>query len=303
MPKVKKGSFAMSDHWIRVHPQPDKASSLPAMRSHVTPRRVFLKMIVVANRASADALRAELDRGASFFDLARQNSADASAPAGGFLGAVWLDKMDPLLAAAVARLAQGATSPVIESRGQYFIFQRLPRDFREQAIALFNEAERLKTAGRLDGAIAKYREALQVNPHFLRALVMLGVVVGQKGEKERAIVVLEQAALLFPRDPSAHYNLGIAYGAAGRMMEEIASYRRALDREPDLVAAYQNLGAALFSAGQTDQAAETFLRGLDVNPLSATLYYNLGLTREKQGRVEEARRALALAAALGPQRP
>ncbi|MBI3667002.1 MAG: tetratricopeptide repeat protein [Acidobacteria bacterium] len=297
MPTVTQGSFPLADHWIRVHPEKASSSSprRNIARSRVVPRRLFLKILVVRDRAEAESLREQLLKGASFFALAREHSLDPSAPEGGFLGEMWVDKMDRALAAAASRLAHGETSEVIPSRGQFVILQRLPRDFRWQAIALEEEASALKAKGLLEEAIEKYQQALQLSPHFLRALVFLGVSYGEKGEKERAIAALEQAAYLFPNDPSAHYNLGIAYGAAGRAAEEIRSYRRAIELEPDLAPAYINLGAALLSSGQAGAAVEVFERALQVNPLSATLYYNLGLARQEQGKMEEADRAFLLA--------
>lgn len=300
MPQVHKGAFALVDHWIRVHPAKagsDSASRRP-MVSRVRPRRLFLRIIVTRSRAEAEAVREELSRGASFFELARKHSMDPSAKAGGFLGEMWVDRMDSGLAAAASRLAYGERSDVLESRGRFILLERLPRDFRWQAIALEEEASALKSKGQLDEAMEKVQQALQLNPHFLRGLVHLGVLAGEKGDRERAIAVLEHTVYLFPRDPSAHYNLGIAYGAAGRSKEEMNAYSSALDLEPDLVPAYQNLGAALFSSGQYEQAAEVFERGLQVNPLSATLHYNLGLARQKLGQPEEAARAFRLAGIL-----
>jgi hypothetical protein len=300
MPKVHKGAFALVDHWIRVHPQPAGPASATRrpVASRVRPRHLFLKIIVTRSRPEAEAVREELSRGASFFELARKHSIDPSAKAGGFLGEMWVDRMDPVLADAACRLGYGERSEVLESRGRFSLLERLPRDFRWQAIALEEEASALKSKGRLDEAMEKAQQALQLNPHFLRGLVHLGVLAGEKGDRQRAIAVLEHTVYLFPKDPSAHYNLGIAYGAAGRSKEEIGAYRRALDLEPDLVAAYLNLGAALFSSGQLQQAVEVFERGLQVNPLSATLHYNLGLARQKLGQSEEAARALRLAGIL-----
>lgn len=304
MPSQQKGSFALVDHWIRVHPGTGTsagAAAGPRRATSVRPRRLFLRILVTRDRAEAESLSAQLAKGAPFFELARDHSVDPSAPSGGFLGETWVENLDPLLADAACKLNPGGISAVIPSRGKYILFQRMPRDFRWRAVAKEEEGSALKLKGALDQAIASYQQALTDNPNFLRALVFLGVAFGEKGERQRAIAALEQATFLFPRDPSAHYNLGIAYGAAGRAADEIASYRRALDLEPDLVPAYMNLGAALQAAGQTDDAAQAFEQGLQVNPLAATLYFDLGQIRIHQGRMEEARQAQRLAAIIDPR--
>lgn len=292
MPTEQSGTFALTDHWIRVHP-----GSFAPRQSHtdIPPRRVFLRMLMVAGKSEADEMHRQLVQGASFFELARRHSIDPSAASGGFAGEMWIANMDGALAGAAARLAPGQISDVVASGGNYVILQRMPRDFRAQAIALEEAGSALKDKRQFDLAIAKYQQALQLNPYFLRALVFLGVSFGEKGEKERAAAALEQAALLFPKDPSAHYNLGIAYGALGRNAEEIAEYRKALDLEPSLVPAWMNLGAAFLSASRPDQAADIYHQGLQMNPLSAALYYNLGLIKQQQGNAGEARRAFTAA--------
>jgi tetratricopeptide (TPR) repeat protein len=303
MPEVRKGSFVMVDHWIRVHPEQGAGlKPLPdALRTTIRPRRMQLRMMVLDSRDRANEVAAKLTRGESFFDLARANSTDPSAGGGGYIGPMNLTDLDPPIADAAARLSYGERSPVIESRGRYLILERLPIDFRWRAEQLEREASRLKAEGRLAEAIGKYEAALRVYPHFLRALIFLGATLGEQGNARRAAGVLEFAARLYPDDPATHYNLGIAYGSLGRMADEAAEYRKALDLQPDLTPAYENLGATLYSAQQLDQAAAAYEEGLRQNPLSSILYYNLSIVREQQGNAEAAKRALALARAIDPQ--
>ena len=273
MPGVTKGSFTMVDHWIRVQPGPQASHN--EATSKVRPRRVYLRIIVTEDAAKAALAHQRLEKGEPFFDVARDVSLDPSAAGGGYLGEVWLDKMEAALADAAARLAPGSFSPVIDAGSRHIILERMPRDFRWQADRLQQQASELRAKGRLTEAADKYTEALRVYPQFLRALIFLGATYGQQGNSARALGILEFAARLYPDDPAAQYNLGIAYNALGRTSDEIRAYRRALEIEPDLIPAYQNLGAALYSAGQTESAIDVYRRGLDVNPLWAVLCRNL----------------------------
>lgn len=317
MPAVKKGPFTIADHWIRVHPvktpSPGSQVSSPgsqavsrvvrgsAARSRVTPRRMFLRILVTRNQVEAQTALAGLRQGGSFFELARKHSVDPSAGAGGYLGAVNVDEMEPALAGAAVRLAPGDTSEIVASRGNFFILQRLPRDFRARATILEAKASELRLRGEFDQAIETYRQALEINPHFLRALVFLGVSFGEKGDHPRAIAALEQAAYLFPNDPSAQYNLGIAYGASERSDEEIRAYQRTITLDPDLVPAYLNLGAALLQAGRLDESARVFEDGIQINPLAAMLYVNLALVRQQQGKPDQARAVMEIALKIDPR--
>ena len=254
---------------------------------------------MVDSRTKADEIHAELSRGGSFFDLAQRYSTDTSAVSGGFMGAM-SDELEANLANAASALQYGEISPVLSVNGKSTIVQRLPRDFRWQADRLYEEALQLKADGRIEAALEKNQEALQIYPRFLRALVFLGSTLGEQGEPARAVAVLQHAARLYPEDPGAQFNLGIAYGSAGRPSDEIQAYRRALAVEPDLISAYMNLAAALLAAGQTEQAAETYRQAIQVNPLSVVLYYSLALVYERQGNAAAAGRALAVASKIDP---
>lgn len=302
MPEVTKGSFIMADHWIRVHPGKDMklAARDASFRTTVRPRRLFLRIMVVEDRARATDLHSRLLKGEAFFDLARDYSVDASAPGGGYLGEVWLDQMDSKLGEAAADLPPGETSAVIENGGKYILLQRLPRDFRWQADQIQHQASDLRSHGSLVEAISKYREALKIYPYFLRALVFLGTTLGEQSQAENAVGVLQFAARLYPKDPAAQYNLGIASGVLGRNEDEARAYRKAIELQPDMVPAYQNLGAALLSAGQPERAAEMYRLGLDQNPFSAVLYYNLALVEEQLGETSKAKKTMALAGQIDP---
>jgi tetratricopeptide (TPR) repeat protein len=301
MRTTQKDTFRMVDHWIRAFPGTGKPASRTPVRSQIAPKRAFLRILAVGDREKADDLRKQLLAGASFFDLARQHSTGPSPLAGGYLGDVEIAKLDGDIRNAAGQLAYGELSPVTEAAGNWILIERLPRDFRWRANQLFEEGQALKAKGLLRETAAKYQSALQVYPHFLRALVFFGSTVGEEGDLQRAIAILEHALKLYPEDAGALYNLGIAYGAAGRTGDETRTYEQAIGIDPDLTPAYLNLGASLFSAAKLDKAAEMFERGLQTNPLSARLYYNLALVREQQGRADEARRLMRLVQAIDPQ--
>jgi predicted CXXCH cytochrome family protein len=300
MPEVTKGSFTMVDHWIRVHPEQPLPNGRGSETSRVRPRRVFLRIIATNQASTAAQAHDRLLKGDPFFDVASQLSVDPSAPGGGYLGEMWLDKMDSKLADVAATLRPGDMSHVIDAGSRHIILQRMPRDFRWQADQIQQQASALKAKGMLKEAAAKYQEALRIDPYFLRALIFLGATLGQQGDAQRAAGILEFAARLYPNDPAAQYNLGIAYGALGRAADEIHAYRRALEIEPDLIPAYQNLGAALYSTGQLESAIEVYHRGLDANPLSAVLYYNLGVILRDRGDVDKAKSSIAIARKIDP---
>jgi predicted CXXCH cytochrome family protein len=295
--------FIITDHWIRVHPEGNVSapSTQPKWRSQVSPKHLYLKLIVLDDPGKAEALHAQLAAGASFFELARANSLDrSSAVNGGFLGDLETAKLNPAWAGAALQLQPGDISGVISNSGKYYLLQRMPRNFREQAEARFNQAMELRGKGDRQQSAAELLEALKIDPYLLRALTYLGVTYAEAGNPQIGAGIIGVAIRLYPNDAGAHFNLGLAYGAMGSG-EETAEYKKALELDPDYVPAYLNLGGAFFSKGQYGEAIDVYRHGIEVNPLVASLHYSLSLALEKIGKSDDAKFEMALAMTINPK--
>ena len=64
--------------------------------------------------------------------------------------------------------------------------------------------------GKLDEAIADYREAIRLKPDYLEAHSNLGVALASQGKPEEAIAECREAIRLKPGLAEAHSNLGFA---------------------------------------------------------------------------------------------
>jgi predicted CXXCH cytochrome family protein len=304
MPDSKTSApFVISDHWIRVHPEQHVAAPahLPEWASKVTPKHLFVRLMVFDDEAKASAIHAQLIAGGSFFELARANSTDrASAINGGYLGDLQASELDPTWAAAALELRQGEVSEVVRGNGHYFVVGRMPRNFREDSAARFDQAMELRKAGNRQQAATELLEALKIDPRLLRALTYLGVTYAEAGNPQLGAGVLGVAIRYYPQDAGAHFNLGVADGATGKS-EEIDEYKAALAIDPDYVPAYLNWGGALFLKGQYDQAIEVYRKGIEIDPLEASLHYSLSLALERENKTEEARAEQALAIKIDPK--
>jgi predicted CXXCH cytochrome family protein len=302
MPRVDQGVFHMRDHWIRVHPEQGvhAAKQDQNLRSQIVPLREFLRILVVDQKEKAESAAARLAQGTDFSDVARDLSIDETAPGGGYVGEMRLAQMEPKLAVAAAQLGYGETSGIIDLGNRWMMLHRLPRDFKTDADALFEQASALKANGDTKGALAKNVQALKVYPYFLRALIFMGATLGENREVQKGSEVLAFAAQQYPKDASAQFDLGLTLGAAGNPAGEIQAFRRAIELDPDNVAVYENLGAALYSAGQWQSAIDVCRAGLKINPLAARLYFNLSLMLEQHGDIEGSKNARKLAAEIDP---
>jgi predicted CXXCH cytochrome family protein len=297
-----RGAFVIAEHWIRA-PLGQKskvAGQNPAWRTTITPKHLYLRMIVSDDREKVSVIRRQLLSGGSFFELARASSVDpGTAVNGGYMGDLEVSQLDPAWSQAALKLEPGELSDVVEANGKYLILQRMPRNFREEAQAVFKKAMDLRKQGKQQESAAELLNALKIYPHLLRALTYLGITYGEAGNPQTGAGILGIATRLFPQDAGAHFNLGIAYGALGNQ-DEIAEYRRTVEIDPDYVPAYLNWGGALYAKGQYEEAIKIYREGINVNPLIASLHYSLGLALERQQKTADAAAEMALAAKIDP---
>jgi tetratricopeptide (TPR) repeat protein len=297
MPDQIRGVFAIAEHWIRVHPAQNVKvpAHNPVWRTTINPNHLYLRTIVSENAGAASSIHQQLLSGGSFFELARANSIDrTTAINGGYLGDVKASEFDPAWSAAALKLQPGEISDVVEANGRYVVLQRMPRNFREDAQAVFNKAMDLRKQGHQQESVNELLEALKIYPYFLRALTYLGVTYAEAGSPQTAAGILGVATRLYPQDAGAHFNLGIAYGAMGNP-DEIAEYKKSIQIEPDSVPAYLNWGGALFAKGQYEEAIQLYRQGINVNPLNASLHYSLSLALDRDGKTQEADAEMTLA--------
>ena len=82
-------------------------------------------------------------------------------------------------------------------------------------------------AGRLDAAIIRFQQALQLDPTLIEAHNGLGVAFGQQGRYDQAAAAFRDALALSPDSPYLLNNLGYAQMRAGQLDEAWVSLDRA----------------------------------------------------------------------------
>lgn len=303
MPSSDVGPLRLVDHWIRVHPEQGvkgQHADQPTMRTQIRPAWEYLRLISVDERTVARQAETELEQGASFYDVARRYSKDASSVLGGFLGDKAIAELQPKLAEIAAGLSYGRRSGIEQAGQRWVILERLPRDFEWRAERLLVDAEELRAQGDLQAAMQKAHESLVVYPQFVRALRFVATMLADAGAIDKGAGVLRVVTRLYPEDARSWADLGLMLGALGNSDGELDSYRRAISLEPDFVAAYLNLGKALLDKGNANEAAKEFRSGLQINPLSAQLYAGLAKALARTGDEPGSAQASKLAAAIDP---
>ena len=74
---------------------------------------------------------------------------------------------------------------------------------------LYNEADRLKSSGQLDEAVAKFEELLAQDPNYALAHSALAVVKGRLGHHESAVAHAQRVVEIEPRDAFSYTALSV----------------------------------------------------------------------------------------------
>ncbi len=151
-----------------------------------------------------------------------------------------------------------------------------------------NLGNALLDEGRVDQAIAEYREALRIKPDYAESHNNLGNALYQQGHFEEAIAQYRAVLAAKPWYAQTHNNLGNVLLEAGHIEEAAAEFREALRLDPWEPQAHNGLGNALLRQGHVEEAIGEYRNALRLNPDFAQSHYNLASALFKQGHTDEA---------------
>jgi len=137
----------------------------------------------------------------------------------------------------------------------------------------------LKSQGRLDEAVASYRNALAINPDYAEARNNLGIALKAQGKLDEAIASYQRAITINPDYAEAYNNLGIVLKAQDKMDEAVTSYQYAITINPDYTEALHNLGVVFKDQDKLDEAATLYERILALDPTHPSAGHMLAALR------------------------
>jgi tetratricopeptide (TPR) repeat protein len=152
----------------------------------------------------------------------------------------------------------------------------------------FNRAGVKKAAGDLNGAIADYNRAIQLDPKDAAIYNNRGLAKQEKGDLDAAIVDFNRAIQLNPKDAVACSNRGNAKRDKGDMDGAIADYNRAIRLDPKYAYAYYNRGLAKKQKSDLDGAIADYNRVIELDPKFAKAYCDRGVAKRSKGDLDEA---------------
>ncbi|MEX2202214.1 MAG: tetratricopeptide repeat protein [Dongiaceae bacterium] len=167
---------------------------------------------------------------------------------------------------------------------------------------LFRLANALNGSGDRAGAEAVYRRALAIDPGYAAASVNLAALLDADGRLDTAIGILQQAARLAPKLGEVPNNLAAYLTRAGRHLDAEAALRQLVAMRPADAAARAALAASLQSQGRLEDAVAVFFEAIALGPDYPEALVNLVAALTDLGRFDEAESACGRAMALDPAR-
>jgi Flp pilus assembly protein TadD len=146
--------------------------------------------------------------------------------------------------------------------------------------------------GRIDDAVANFREALQLNPDYWIALENLGSAYRQQRRWDDARAALDRALAVRPRSPEANYGLGMVFAQTDDARHAEEYLRKSLELRPVYPEALNNLGILLLRTGRRDDAVAKFEECIRVTPEFDQSYLNLARVFSLEGASDKARLVL-----------
>jgi protein O-mannosyl-transferase len=132
-----------------------------------------------------------------------------------------------------------------------------------------------------------FTHALAVTKNNDVALINLGVALEQAGKLEEALAKYREAAQLASGRYQIHNNLGNVLNELGKPEEALAEYRIAVGLNPNLPFLHNSLGTTLAELGSDADAMAEFTNAAQLDPTYPWAHFQMAKTLLKQGRDAE----------------
>ena len=154
---------------------------------------------------------------------------------------------------------------------------------------------------RPEEAIRNYRAAIKIDDLFYPAKVNLAMLYNQRGEKNKAEVLLREAATAHPEMHEIAYSLGLLLAEMKKYDQAAVYLERAANGMPEHVRAHYNLGLLLQYLQRDAEAEAAFLKALALAPDNMDMLYALADYYLKRGKLQKAKRMAEHMVAKNPE--
>lgn len=144
-------------------------------------------------------------------------------------------------------------------------------------------------AGDTTAAREKLHLALQADPKFAEAYLLLGTIEFRSGNNEKSIQLYKKAVSLHPTSYPGHYNLALAYLREKRLQDGKAELETAVKLDPKQPDAAYDLGVVLLQMDKPSDALAHLMRARALDPKRPDASFNIIRANLEAGKAAEAR--------------
>src|SRR6185437_3920862 len=128
----------------------------------------------------------------------------------------------------------------------------------EKSANLLNEGVELLSRGKVNDALARFQEAVKLNPEDEDAHYNLALALARKGDRKAAQKQYLEALRIYPDYAEVHNSFGNLLVAEGKLGEAIEHFQSAIKLAPDDASTRNNLGTALGLQGKVVESISCF---------------------------------------------
>jgi Tetratricopeptide repeat len=166
---------------------------------------------------------------------------------------------------------------------------------------LLKQANQLKRVGKLDEAIALYRQVIEINPHFAWAYHNLGDTLVKRGNLDEAVACYSESLKVNPNSAWLLYSFGEALAQQGDLEAAVEYLQKAIEIKPDFYKFYNCLGFILAAhKNDLNEAIVNIYESLNFNINCWWSHYFLSQLFIKKGDLYEATKQYIEAVELNP---
>lgn len=164
----------------------------------------------------------------------------------------------------------------------------------------YNEAVKAHLSGKLDEAIAKYKQALEANPNLGQAHCNLGLILNQQHKFAEALAEFQKALAIDPKDAITYNGIGAALRAQKDLDGAIKNWQTAVTYNPHLATAHYNLGTAYELKKDFDKALESYRQATANDFRLGEAYFRMGIIMQSRNQNNEAKEQFSQALKVSP---
>ncbi len=139
-----------------------------------------------------------------------------------------------------------------------------------------------------------YQQAIKHDPQMDKAYIALGLLQTQMRKFNEAINTYKAALNINPNEPKAHWGIGYVYLKKKDYANALRYFKKAVELKPDYAKAWENLGVCYMQTAEYAKAVEALSKAIEherINSSKDDTYLRLGDSYLKLKKLDEAESA------------